>query len=116
MLGLSDVFHVVPHHDADEFGEGRFLGVPAEACSGLCRIAQQLLYFRGTEIFGIHFHEYAACRLVDASFVHALTFPTQLYPRLMKGHGTEFAHGMHFSGGDDEVLGLVLLENKPHAL
>ena len=54
---LADFFNVVLDHDADEVGEGGLVGIPAETVAGFGGIAEELIDFCGTEVFGIDFDE-----------------------------------------------------------
>ena len=55
-------------------------------------------------------------RYHDALLVHSLALETELDAGMLEGIVGKFAYGMLDTGGDDEVLGLVVLQDEPHTL
>ena len=75
------------------------LRLPAEGLAGLRRIAQEDVHLRGAEIARIDLHV-------------LLVVEVELREDLLG----EFADRMGLSGGDDVIVGPVLLEHQPHRL
>ena len=112
----GDFLHVVVDHEVDElFEAGLFAGVPAEAPFGFGGVTPEVDDVGGTVEVGADFDEDAAGGGVDTFLVGAFAFPAQFDAGAAEGELAEFAHGVLFAGGDDEVFGLVLLQDEPHA-
>ena len=59
---------------------------------------------------GVDFHEDFSGLCVDTLLIHSLAFPAQSDAYLSECQCRKFAYGMHFSGGNDEVFGGVVLQ------
>eukprot|EP01022_Parablepharisma_sp_SALTPOND_P036279 TRINITY_DN9838_c0_g1_i1.p1 TRINITY_DN9838_c0_g1~~TRINITY_DN9838_c0_g1_i1.p1 ORF type:complete len:1069 (-),score=237.17 TRINITY_DN9838_c0_g1_i1:780-3986(-) len=102
---------VFAHHFAHQVGEGGRRR-PAQFFLGLGGVAQQGLDLRRTEVARIH-GDTADALFVITLFFHAVAFPAQLYAQFVGGSVDEVANTVLHAGGDDEVLGLVLLQHQP---
>ena len=89
---------VVGEHDGDEMGEGG-LRFPAHDAFGFRGVAEKLFDFGGAEVARIDFDVVLPIETDEA-----------------EGAFDEFADAVHFAGGDDVVVWLVLLEHEPHGL
>ena len=106
--------HIMLDHDPDEVFEGCLAGVPAEERLGLGGVAQKLFHLGGTEEARVNLHKRLTGSHVDAFLVDAFAFPTQLDADMPECQRAELTHGVVLARGDDEVLGLLLLEDEPH--
>ena len=89
--------HVGVHHHLDELGEADF-GLPAELGAGLRRVAdEQIDLGRAEEL------------VVDDDVVLVVRAR-----RCANATSHELAHRVRLAGGDDVVVGLVLLQHQPH--
>ena len=92
------------------------LRVPAEFVLGLGWVTPEVDYIcRAVEIRR-YTYEGLACGGIDADFVDAFALPTELNAGMVEGEGGELADGVLHACGDDEVLGLIVLQDEPHAL
>src|SRR5712692_4607779 len=107
-------FEVLAHHLGDELLEA-YLRRPAELRARLARIAEERLDFGRPEVARIDRHD-AAARRVVALLAHAPAAPLERQPDLARRRVHEVAHAVLLAGGDDEVLGLLLLQDQPHHL
>ena len=96
--------------------EGCLLGVPAQFADGLRGVAQELLDFGRAEVARVDGDQRLARLRVDALLVRSDAPPCQFDARATEGVRAEFAHGIHLARRNDEVIGLVMLQDKPHAL
>ena len=93
--------------------------LPAELGLGLLGVAQQEVDLGGTEVLGIDADEDALGVLgVDADLLDGalLAAPLDGDAGLLEGELTELTDGVTLAGGEHVVVGLVLLEDAPHAL
>jgi len=89
--------HVGLHHELDETFEGD-AGLPAKLGLGFGGVADQEFDFGGAEVAGVKFD---------------VVLPVEA--DVGEGDFEKFADGVGFAGGDDVVVGLVLLEHQPHS-
>ena len=75
-----------------------------------------MLHFGGAEVARVDLYEGLFRRRVDALLINTFTFPAEVDADMMEGQGAELAHRVVLARGDDEVLGLLLLQDEPHAL
>ena len=115
-MEFLDLFHVVLHHDFDEFFEAGLVGVPAEGVLGFAGVAQQLVHLGGAEVLGVDFHEGFARLRIDAFLVHAVALPFQFDACLAERQGAELAHCVVLACGYDVVVRFRLLQHEPHTL
>ena len=91
------------------------LGSQPSCSLGLAGIAEQLLDFAGTVVALVHpdddFRRWLS--LLPTS-LHAFAFPVDFDADVGEGFFDELADGVHFAGGDDIVVRLVLLQHHPH--
>src|SRR5260370_22487725 len=85
-------------HQLDQLLERRPRG-PAQRLAGLGRIALQVVDFRRPEVTGVELQEIA---VIEADVAERLF--------------AQLADRMALSGGDDEIVGFVLLHCQPHRL
>lgn len=93
--------------------------LPAELGLGLLGVAQQEVDLGGTEVLGIDADEDALGVLgVDADLLDGalLAAPLDGDAGLLEGELTELTDGVTLASGEHVVVGLVLLEDAPHAL
>ena len=108
--------HIMLDHDLHQLFEGRLSGVPAEEGLSLGGVAQKLFHLGGAEEARVNLHKHLTRCSVDALLIHAFPFPTQVDADMMESQRAELTHGVVLARGDDEILGLLLLEDEPHAL
>ena len=104
------------HHQLHELLEGGLLRVPAQLCAGLGRVAPEVHHVGGPVEVRAHLHQHASGGLVDALLIGALPHELEFDAGVAKREPAEVAHAVLHAGGDDEVLGLLLLQDEPHAL
>jgi len=114
--GVIDAGDIRLDHLLDELIEGGGAGVPAERVLGLCGGADEEVDLGGAEVALVHADEGAAGGDLDANLVDSLALETNLHIGNLERLIDEVPHGVGLTGGDDEVLGLVLLEHPPHAI
>src|SRR3990167_11044506 len=102
-------------HFCHELLEGRSV-TPAQLGEGFRRIPQQQVDLRRAPIGRIKGHEYVARPVAAALLGLAGTAPFDAATDLAEGEVDEFAHRMGLAGGEDVVIGLLLLEDLPHSL
>ena len=111
----GDFLHVMVDHDLHKLLKRGLLRVPAEFGLGLGRVAPEVHHVsRAVEVFR-DCHDGFAIRHIDSSFVHALAFPAEFYACMVERERREFTDGVLNAGRDNEVFGLVVLQNEPHA-
>ena len=52
--------------------------------------------------------------LINAYFIGAGAFPLDFNSGLLEGQLAKLPDGMGFASGDDEIIGVILLEHEPH--
>src|SRR5579859_1640418 len=104
---------VLAHHLGDELGEADARR-PAELRARLAGVAQQARDLRRPEIPRVHRDDAAPVR--EPLLVHALAAPLDGKPDLARRRVHEIAHAVLLARGDDEVVGLLLLQDHPHHL
>src|SRR5665213_2922525 len=102
-------------HFLHELDERRFR-LPAELCTRLGGVADQQIDLCGAEIHGIDANQRLTGFLVDACFVDPLTAPRDHAANLGQGQFDEFAHRAGFAGRQHEIVRLIRLQHKVHAL
>ena len=90
--------------------------IPAQSALGFGRVSQQLVHLGGAEVLRIHLDKHFSGRLVDAFLIDALALPLQFDAGVMEGQSAELPYRVALARGDDVVVGLVLLQDEPHAL
>ncbi len=100
----------------DELLEGSLLRIPAQFADGLRRVAEELLDLGRAEVARVDGDERLARLAIDAFLVGTHAPPLQLDAGAAEGVRAEFPHRVHLTRGDDEVIGLVVLQDEPHAL
>ena len=114
---------VLAHHLGHQFVEAD-LRRPAQLVLGLAGVAQQGLDFGGAEVARVDGDDAAAPlspalslggrgRNEVALLVDALAFPADCHAELLGGGVDEVPDRVLDAGGDDEVLGLLLLQHQP---
>ena len=115
------LLQIVGDHLLDHVGEGDF-GLPAEFCLGLAGVAEQGFDFSGPEVARVDGDDGAgavggwrigAGGVPPALFVDALPLPADRDAEFGGAEFDELADAVLDAGGDDEVIGLVLLEHEP---
>ena len=108
-------------HLGDQFGQRRRRR-PAQLLLGLGRIAQQRLDLGRAVVARVDAHDdlaWLAPGLVagdgvdDADLGGALALEAHGHAQAFGGHAHEVAHAVLHAGGDDEVLGVILLQHHP---
>ena len=120
---------VVFDHELDEFLEGGFVGVPLQLGFRLGGVAPEVDDVGGAvevgadaddDVAGFQVASFrfqvSANALDDAHFVEAFALEFEGDAGVFEGEVGEFTDGVLDAGGDDEVVGLVLLKDEPHAL
>ncbi|CAA7613533.1 Phytase family (modular protein) [Candidatus Terasakiella magnetica] len=92
------------------------LVAPAQLFPSLGGVAQQQVHFGRAEITGIDLDQDPAGGGAKAAFFRILAAPAQGDTDLGEGQFDEFAHAVGFAGGEDEIIGLVVLQDAPHAI
>src|SRR5262249_13897256 len=115
LMLLSHAHQIGSHHLPDKVLEAGLVA-PAELGPGLGRVAMQIVDLGRAEIARIDRDQDLAALGVDALLLGAGAAPGDLAADLGEGDLDELAHGMGLAGGDDIVLGLVLLQDQPHRL
>src|SRR5579875_3677988 len=103
----------------DHFGDQRVEAgamTPAELLACLCGVAEQQIDLGGTVIAWVDRHQAFAGARAQAVLLRARTRPYDRAVDACEGALDEFAHGVRLAGGEDVVVGLVLLQDQPHAL
>ena len=109
--------HVVVDHDVDELLKRGFLaGIPAQSAFGFGRISPEIDHVSRAVEVGADLDECFTCSLVDAFLVLAFSLPAEFDACTAECEFAEFTDGVLLAGGDDEILGPVLLEDEPHTL
>ena len=119
LLQMIELFHmheVVLSHDFHQLFKAGFAWIPAQLCFGLGGVAQQMLHLGGAEKSRINLHQHLAGGFVDAFFVDAIALSLEFDAGMVECQGAELAHGVILAGSHHKVIGLVLLQNEPHAL
>ena len=113
--------YVMLDHQLNQLLEAGLGGVPTKFCLRFSRIAPQVHNISWSiEIFA-HANNGLANEGLGALnyntlLVNALAFELQLNTSVTEGELGELAHGVLHTGGDDKVLGTVVLQYEPHAL
>src|SRR5204863_7428348 len=89
---------------------------PAELGERLGRVAQPQVDLGRPAIGGIARHQDLAAALADAVLVEAVALPLEAAVDLAEGELDEFAHRVGLTGGEHVIVGLLLLQDAPHAL
>ena len=115
-IGLdgADRVEIARHHLFDQIVKAHSV-LPAELSAGLRSIAAQDVNFRRPEVTRIDADQNLAVRLVDTDFVDALAMPPDAPADDRKGALAELPHGVRLSGGEHVIVGLRLLQDRPHA-
>ena len=98
------------HHLGAHFLRGD-LWHPAEFLFGFGRVSQQGFDFSGSKVAGVDADDGFLSTV--SHLVDALAFPAQLHAQLYGRPLDELAHAVLHAGGDDEVIGLILLQHHP---
>ena len=115
-IELVHFLHIVTHHDADKVLERSLLRIPAQLGLSLCRIAEKLIDLCRTEVLRIDLNQHLASLFVVALLIDPFAAPFQLYANLTESQRSELADRVVLARGNDEVVGLRLLQDEPHAL
>ena len=123
VLGLgvpstADHLEVLLDHLADQFLEGG-AELPPDLLLGLGGIAEEKFDLSGAEVLGIDFNQDAILIVgINTNLVDGAGLALPLDGSANNGEGTldELANGVGLSGGQDVVIGLLLLEHAPHTL
>ena len=123
VLGLgvpstADHLEVLLDHLADQFLEGG-AELPPDLLLGLGGIAEEKFDLSGAEVLGIDFNQDAILIVgINTNLVDGAGLALPLDGSANNGEGTldELANGVGLSGGQDVVIGLLLLKHAPHTL
>ena len=88
--------------------------LPAKFASGFRGVADETVYLRWAKILRIYFDEDPASRSLDAALGFAFALPHDLATSACKGLFNKFSHRVGFSGRQNVVVRLRLLQHKPH--
>ena len=88
---------------------------PAEALLGLAGIADQQVDFCGTEVARIDFDQALAGAMAIALFIDVLSVPLDADVYILECPFDELAYLRGLAGGQHVVVGIVLLQDHPHA-
>merc|ERR1719199_537081 len=105
-------------HLADQFLEGG-AELPSDLLLGLGGIAEEKFDLSGAEVLGIDFNQDAILIVgINTNLVDGAGLALPLDGSANNGECTldELANGVGLSGGQDVVIGLLLLEHAPHTL
>mmetsp|Transcript_17848 Transcript_17848/g.51095 ORF Transcript_17848/g.51095 Transcript_17848/m.51095 type:complete len:388 (-) Transcript_17848:52-1215(-) len=118
MPSTADHLEVLLDHLADQFREGG-AKLPSNLLIGLGGITEEKLDLSWTEVLGIDSNQDAILvvgintNLIDGA---SLALPLDGSANNCEGTLDEFTNGMGLSGGQDVVIGLILLKHAPHTL
>ena len=117
----GDLGHVAVDHDVHKLLERGLRRVPPKFGLRLCRVTPEVDHVRGAVEVLAHGDERLPDQVVgagdaDSGLVDPLAMELQLHPGAPERMVGELPHAVLHSRGDDEVLGPVVLEDKPHAL
>src|ERR1051325_4650461 len=93
---ILEQLHIGIHHEADELAKFGFR-LPAKLSARFAAVALEQIHFGGAQVARVEIDIFLP---IEAD--------------VAKGFLQEFAHGMGFAGGDDVIIGLLLLEHQPH--
>ena len=105
------------HHDGHQLLECCLLhGIPSQLALCLCGIAPQVHHVgRAIEVLA-HLHQHSSGGLVYSLLVQTLALELQLDACMLEGIVAELPHTVLHACGNHKVLGLLLLQDEPHAL
>ena len=89
---------------------------PAEFSTSLGGVAEENIDLGRSEVTLVDFDEHAPARLVDPLLGGSLSRPSDPMSGPFEGALHELAHRIGFSSRQNEVVGLILLQDHPHAL
>src|SRR5262249_53438300 len=89
---------------------------PAEFGTSLGGVAEENIDLGRSEVTLVDFDEYAPAHLVDPLLGGSPSPPSSPISRPFTAAPPEFAPRTGFSGRQNEVVGLILLQDHPHAL
>src|SRR6185312_11687156 len=119
VLAIGDfafrIFKIACDHLLHELGEAR-LRLPAELLPRLARIADQHIDLGRAEISRIDPHQGLAGFAIDAGFLDALAAPLDRAADFGEGELDELAHRARLAGGEHEIVRLIRLQDRIHAL
>ena len=118
MPSTADHLEVLLDHLADQFLEGG-AELPSDLLLGLGGIAEEKFDLSGAEVLGIDFNQDAILIVgINTNLVDGAGLALPLDGSANNGECTldELANGVGLSGGQDVVIGLLLLEHAPHTL
>src|SRR5215469_11498782 len=92
------------------------LGTPAEPLSRLCRIADQSVDFGRAIVPRVDRDDRLPRFYIDADFIRATTLPVDAAIDLSEGCLDKFAHAVRRTRREHVIVGLILLQDQPHAL
>src|SRR5579863_9898398 len=86
---------------------------PAEFLARLAGITEERVHFGRPKIARIDANDRVPAARIEAALLHALALPFELHAERLGRQLGEFAHRMLLAGGDDEILGQLLLQHQP---
>src|ERR1035441_3553324 len=112
---LGNQFYVGGHHFTPKLSKTNLM-LPTKCGTRLRRVSQKRLDLRWPKIARIYAHQGAIGLFADSEFFHAGSLPLNSNTDFCKGQFDEFTHGVGFSSCKNIIIGLLLLQNKPHPL
>ena len=103
------------HHQPDKLLKSGLCGIPAKLVPRLRRIAKKIHNVCRTVEIGTNLHKNPSRFLFNAFLVNAFSPPFKLDSGIMKGKCRKFTHGMLLACRYNIIVGLLILQNKPHA-
>src|ERR1035437_1120015 len=112
---LGNQFYVGGHHFTHQLSKTNLV-LPTKLGARLRRVSQKRLDLRRPEIAWIYAHQGAISLFADSEFFYAGALPLNSNADFCKGQFDKFTHGVGFSSCKNIIIGLLLLQNKPHPL
>lgn len=91
------------------------VALPAELLVGLGRVAEQELDLGGAVVGGVD-TDTDHTLLIDTNLLLSSALPADGLASSLEGLFNKLTDSVHLTGGEDKVLGLLLLKHAPHAL
>src|SRR5579871_2818885 len=113
-LSAGDL-EIAGHHFPHELRKTR-LRLPAENLTRLAGVADQDIDFRRSEVCRVDADHRLSCLLVDSGLFDALAAPLNAAPDLGECQFDKLAHRARLAGREHEIVWLVRLQDRVHAL
>mmetsp|Transcript_28837 Transcript_28837/g.72564 ORF Transcript_28837/g.72564 Transcript_28837/m.72564 type:complete len:221 (+) Transcript_28837:37-699(+) len=115
VVAILQQLHVGRHHLFHQ-GLHVHLGRPPKLLLGLLGVADEDVDLGGAIVLGVDAYDNLSGCHVNADLIRAAALPLDLHVDAVKCPLNEVAHLRGDVGGDDKVVGLLLLQHQPHRL